>query len=489
MKRLLIILLSVLLVAAAGGSLTAFDIGGTVTSGTDLSTLDIAGASTELEAGLWLETGKGDHYSFEMKLDLTAAVTDEGFDFYFNPDYLKLDGLWDNLDYGPSVLATSFGRFSTSDFTSKIFSQKLDGMIMNFNYPAVEFTFTAGTTALMFTKSGSILNSASSTILSRTDAAQANNGTSLMELLFDPAAAGKSVFDSPRAVEIITLTLPQVVAKQNITLSMVAQEDLRPFFEVVKDYSDETTAYPLIQEGEIDYYADRGGAVDTMYIGTGVSGPSIGSLYHNVYYYFGTGRALSYAADGNSSTGFSYQYDVITSHMAGFSLDYFMPWLFNSRISAGANFGTGDADAEGIYEGNREGYYTQFTPVTAGGGGMIFSPGLTNIFSASASYSLKPLEWLPLPFLNDMQVAAVIMPFWRLTEGPLAVSGINSNFTLEDGNYLGSEIDLSVNWRPFSDLGVIFQTGLFLPYSDAFETGSDISNPTFMAKLNVSLSF
>ena len=51
-------------------------------------------------------------------------------------------------------------------------------MIMNFNYPAVELTVAAGTTALMFTESGSILNSASSTIMSKTDALQANDGIS-----------------------------------------------------------------------------------------------------------------------------------------------------------------------------------------------------------------------------------------------------------------------------------------------------------------------
>ena len=487
MKRLSVIFIAILILAA-GGSLAAFDVGGSLTSGTDLSTLDVVGAATEAKVGLWLESGKGEHYSFEMKLDLTAAFTDDGFDFFFNPDYLKLDSLWDDLDYGPSIYATSFGRFTTSDFTGRVFSQKLDGMIMNFNYPAVELTVAAGTTALMFTESGSILNSASSTIMSKTDALQANDGISLMDLIFDPAATG-TVFDSPRAVEILTLTFPEAVAKQSFTLSLVAQEDLRPMLEKVNGYFDNSVTYPVLQEGESVFYGDRGGAVDTQYVGAGVSGPSIGSLYHNVYYYFGTGRALSYTADGNSPTGYSYQYDMILSHMAGFSLDYYMDWLFNSRISAGANFGTGDSDALTLYEGNGSGYYTQFTPITSGGGGMIFSPGLSNILNASVGYSLKPFGWIPLAFLNNMQISAVGMPFFLLTQGPSAVSGISPEFRAEGGNYLGTEIDLSVNWRPFSDLGAIVQIGYFMPNTAAFEAGSDMANPTFMARLNVSLSF
>ncbi|MDC7227356.1 MAG: hypothetical protein PQJ61_11395 [Spirochaetales bacterium] len=496
MKRLTITLLALILILGAAVNASAFDVGGSLTSGTDLSTLDIEGASTEAQLGLWLESGKGEHYSFEMKFDLTAAITkdlleDEVlFNFYFNPDYLKLDGLWDDLDYGPSILATSFGRFSASDFSSKVFSQQLDGLTMNFNYPKAELTITAGTTALMFTESGSILNSSSPTIMSKTDLAQTSNSTTLTKKLFDPDGTdGLTIFDSPRAVEIITLSLPEAIARQSLTFSLVAQEDLRPMMAVAADYFGETTDYPLVQEGDIYYDADGGGAVDTQYIGAGVSGPIIGSLYHNVFYYFGTGRTLSYKADGNSSEGYSYQYDTIISHMAGFSLDYFLPWLFNSRISGGAYFGTGDSDADYYYEGNKEGYYTQFTPITSGGGGIIFSPGVSNILTANASYSMKPLGWMPLRIVKDLQVSANLLQFYRLTEGPVSISGISSDFEAESRNYLGSEIDLTVNWRPFSDLGAIAQVGYFLPNSNAFEAGSDMSNPTFMAKLNVSFSF
>ena len=211
------------------------------------------------------------------------------------------------------------------------------------------------------------------------------------------------MFDSPRAVEILTLTFPEAVAKQSFTLSLVAQEDLRPMLEKVNGYFDNSVTYPVLQEGESVFYGDRGGAVDTQYVGAGVSGPSIGSLYHNVYYYFGTGEGIKLIPPTETALPATLtSNDMILSHMAGFSLDYYMDWLFNSRISAGANFGTGDSDALTLYEGNGSGYYTQFTPITSGGGGMIFSPGLSNILNASVGYSLKPFGWIPLAFLNNM---------------------------------------------------------------------------------------
>ncbi len=491
MKRLPAIILAISLITAAGGSLAAFDVGGSLTSGSkynfdstrDLTAEALGEVSTEAALGLWLESGRGEHLSFEIKTDLIASITNDGFEFYINPDYLKFDSLYEDLEYGPSIFATTFGRFRTSDFSTKIFSQKIDGAVWNFNYPAAELTIAAGTTAFMFADTGSILTTTVPTIMSKTDLSQRADAVSLLDYIADPSSG--SLFGSPRAVEIVTFSLPEVFLGQTITLSGVAQEDLRPMLSVINGYTDTADAYPLIQEGETAYYPNRGGAVDTQYAGAGISGSFIPGLYHNIYYYFGTGRSLAYVTDGTSETGSSYQYTRIMSHMAGFSLDLFLDWLFNSRISAGVNFGTGDADATTILEGNTAGDYTQFTPITAGGGGLLFSPGLSNILSGSVSYSLKPLGWLPIRMLSSLQVAATGMPFFRVTEGPIAVSGINPDFT---GNYLGSEIDLSARLRPTSDIGVNLQVGYFQPNADAF-AGSAMADPAFIAKLNVSLSF
>jgi hypothetical protein len=194
---------------------------------------------------------------------------------------------------------------------------------------------------------------------------------------------------------------------------------------------------------------------------------------------------MSYQADSASDTGSSYGYDTILAHLVGFTVDYYLTGFFNSRAGLGFSFGTGDADANSFYEGNTAGNYNQFLPVTGGGGGMIFSPGVSNIISASANFSMKPFSNMEIPFVQNAQMILNAMPFFRSTAGPIAISGIAPNFT---GNYLGSEIDFTVNLRPFSDLGVITQLGYFLPSAAAF-AGSSTADPVFMAKLNVSLSF
>jgi len=476
MKHLRIFILTLLLVLAGTLQLSAFDIGGSFSSATNFQTS--SGFGNEEGVGLWLESGKGDTTSFETKLDLIFSPTAPGF--YINIDYLKLDGLFSNLEYGPSIFATSLGRFTTSDFSGKIFSQKIDGAIMNFSYPAVELTVALGYTGLFFADTGSLLTTSPATVMSKTDAKQKSNSASLFEYLTDPAAADKTLLQSPRAVEIITLSLPQIIFNQSFTLSLVAQEDMRAMFDVLGGYTG--TAPVLLQEGESIYYGDSGGAVDTQYIGAGVSGPSIESLYHNVYYYFGTGRAMSYKTDASSATGSSYSYDLIFSHLAGFSLDYYMSWLFNSRVGLAFSFATGDTDATTYYEGNTAGDYNQFTPITGGGGGIIFSPGVSNIISANLSFSAKPLEDFDIPYVANAQFILNAIPFFRTVNGPLSVSGINPAYT---GNYLGTEIDLTVNLRPFSDLGVITQLGYFIPDATAFTAAV----PEFMAKLNVSFSY
>ncbi|MDC7125102.1 MAG: hypothetical protein PQJ46_06025, partial [Spirochaetales bacterium] len=392
-------------------------------------------------------------------------------------------GIYTDLEYGPSLILTTLGRFSTSDFSTKVFSQKLDGFSANFNYSAVELTLTAGTTAFMFADTGNILTDSTTTIMSKTDATQNSNTVSLYEYILNNDSV--TLLDNPRAVQIATFTLPELVLKQSFTFSFVAQEDLRTMISALKNYSGATESYELLQAGEETYYANKGGAVNTQYFGAGISGSFLPMFYHNIFYYFGTGSSLSYLEDSSSSTGYSYQYTTIISHMAGFTIDYFMPSIFNSRISLGVVFGTGDSDATSYYEGNTEGYYNQFTAITSGGGGLIFTPGVSNIISGSLSYSIKPFQDLPLPVIDNMQIALSYLPFFRIVDGPTSVSEISSSYS---GNYLGSEIDLGLYLRPFSDLGASLQLGYFIPKSDAF-AGSDLEDPSFLAKLNVSLSY
>ena len=219
-----------------------------------------------------------------------------------------------------------------------------------------------------------------------------------------------------------------------------------------------------------------------------LSGPVIDSLYYNAYYYFGSGRTLSYLEDSDSETGYSYQYRDIFSHMAGLSMDYYLTDILYSVISLSLNFATGDTDADSYFEGNTAGNYTQFTPVTPVSTALVFNPGISNIISAALSYSIKPLVSSGISYIDSAQVVLEATPFFLAnSEAPVLYNGINPDIS---GNYLGTEIDLTMNFRPFSDLGGILQTGLFLPAADAFAEGSEFdTEAVFLARLTLSVSY
>ncbi len=353
-----------------------------------------------------------------------------------------------------------------------VINQKLDGASVSFSYPEVELSMTAGYTGLFFNRTGSLLTTSPLTILSKTDTASYENGTLLQ---------------SPRAVEMISVNVPQLFARQNLFFSLILQEDLRGLQDTIGAYSSDYLPV-LLQEGEETFYAGRGGAVDTQYTGIGLSGPVIDSLYYRAYYYFGTGRSLSYLADSESETGFSYQYTDIFSHMTGMNIDYYLTDILYSVISLSFNFATGDADAESYFEGNTAGNYTQFTPVSPVSTALVFNPGVSNIISTALSYSIKPLSSSSLSYIDSAQIVFKAIPFFLAETGaPLLYNGINPDIA---GNYLGTEIDLTMNFRPFSDLGGILQTGLFLPAADAFAEGSEFdTSAVFLARLTLSVSY
>ena len=80
-------------------------------------------------------------------------------------------------------------------------------------YPAAEVSFAAGYTGL-------ILNQSSQIALSKGD----NYDT----------AAGETLA-SPRAIAVLTMQFPELLLRQDVTLSLLAQEDLRPAFEANAD--------------------------------------------------------------------------------------------------------------------------------------------------------------------------------------------------------------------------------------------------------------
>jgi hypothetical protein len=106
---------------------------------------------------------------------------------------------------------------------------------------------------------------------------------------------------------------------------------------------------------------------------------------------------------------------------------------------------------------------------------LLFSPRLGNLAMITASYSLKPADILQTGVSGTL--------FLRPTSGPISDSRVDP---ASGELYVGTEVDVTVRLRPWSDLGSALTLGMFLPGA-AFR--ADSRDPRFGGRLEISLSF
>jgi len=436
--RTLAIIAALTLTGAMGLSGLDFDFGGFVeNSSTPSVSLDSANPVFAMDQkdrlALWAEM----HFSSQLSLTAQGSYAFSlQLPYLFDVDSLKLD--WQIL---PSLRAT-LGRFVFSDFTGHVLNHKLDGALITLDFPFMVLSAGAGF-------SGLLLKPSSLVLMSRSDTAdQSNSGV---------------FFAAPRIVEKIDALFPNLLPRQDLTISVILQQDLR-------------ASGSLIQAGQSQQFVTGlfGGSLTSEYFGLGVSGAIISSLYYNAFFYFSLGSTLSYVTD--SSANSSYQYEAIQAFLGGVGLRYYNEALLSSRAELRAIISSGDTDNRSYVEGNTAGTSTIFVPISQETLGLAFQPQLGNLIIIDASYSLKPV--------TQLQLMAKVQSLLRPTAGAISALGIDP---ASDALYLGTEIDAIANFRPFSDLGLAFSLGFFLPNGSAF-TGQ-ASLPVLAGRLEVSLSF
>ena len=217
------------------------------------------------------------------------------------------------------------------------------------------------------------------------------------------------------------------------------------------------------------FVGGQGGRLSTEYLGAAVRGRITASLYYDLFGYLGTGRTLSYI-DG------AYQYAWILSGLAGASLRFFRESWLSSRAELRVILATGDRDYDPTFvEGNRAGLATMFVGISQPELAVLFSPRLGNLVLAEASWSLKPAAVL--------QTLLKATCFLRPSLGPVSDARIDP---ASSSAYLGTELDGVARLRPFSDLGLAFTAGVFLP-GGAFR--SDFRQPELGGRVELSFSF
>jgi hypothetical protein len=280
-----------------------------------------------------------------------------------------------------------------------------------------------------------------------------------------------------RLIEQLEITFAELVLRQDVVFSAVLQQDLRP--------TDETR--------------DDRGRVDTQYYGLGVAGPVWRNLFHETFGYAGTGSMIS----GQAGV---YERRSIRSWLAGGSLRYLLPSFLQSYVELGGVYASGDADHRTFLEGNAEDSSTLFLPISGEKPGLVFAPVVGNLAYGRLALATKPftsvMENSSPPYLSpretgfsSLQIIAETFVFFRPTTGPISKPGLND---ASESTYLGTEVDLRLQARLLSDLGMALSSGVFLPNTgevSGFETAED---PAFRAdgqdvqlltRLELSVSF
>ena len=425
-KKLGAISAALLLSALAG--LSAWDLGGTLDNATTLTHAGDLIFLQEDKLALWCETPLGRSLSVALQGSYTYSSERP---YLFDIDFLTLAGSFPLAGNRASQLSFTAGRFALAESSRQVLDATVDGAQVSWRGSRLNASLAAAFTGLQLTP-------VSPVSMSWADI----NSTSLLA--------------SPRLLEALELRFPELFKRQDLVVSVLAQQDLR-------------SQALLLQAGDSVEAAGQGGRLSTEYLGAALRGP-LGSLfYYDAFADLGTGRMLSYI-------GGAYSYEWMLTALAGGGLRYFREQWLHSRAELRFLLASGDADfADFFVEGNRDGLATTFVTVSRQDLALLFSPRLGNLALFVLAYSIKPIEIL--------QTGLTATLFLRPTTGPISDSRVDP---ASDSAYLGSEIDATANLRPFSDLGAVLSLGLFLP-GGAFRASEQ--DPQFRGKLEISLSF
>jgi hypothetical protein len=433
--KIWLLICPLLLLAALTGS--AYDFGGKIDNATSpsLSAGNVNLLQEDVLA-LWYETGLGEtlkltvqgSFTFPYTYSFSAESGDLTPTPFWNLDLLTLQG--EKLLEGGLRRSASLGRFRAADFSGYLLADTLDGFEVGWQQARFNASFLAATTALQFQPYTSVKMSLSD---------EADTFYTKDDPLSDKLAP-------PRLIALLELEFPELIGRRDLLLAMAFQQDLRDPDEL-----------PATQ-----------GRLTTQYVGAGLRGTVAPALYCDFFAYLGTGSMLS----GSGLT----EYAGIASALAGASLRWFREDLLNSRAGLKLLFASGDEDFATFLEGNIDGLATAFQPISRPELALVFSPTLSNLGVLEASYSIKPAA--------SLQLLIKGLAFLRPTSAPVSDGRVDA---ASDALYLGSEIDLAVRWRPYSDLGLACTVGLFLPGQEAFS--ATYQDPELEGRVELSFSF
>ncbi|MFP4483334.1 MAG: hypothetical protein ACLFO1_00620 [Spirochaetaceae bacterium] len=448
MQRFTILAVALLVLAAPFA--VSFDYGADVTTTSRIETEeDFFNRDTLL---LWTEVPLGRNHLFQAR---------GGYAFSTElPAELVLNRFVIQGDYNPTAdtrLITQLGRIGLSTPSGMVFNHDVDGGSLRIQAPGATTRFGMGYTGFLFGPASQILVSIADTQVSTTDT---------------------FALATPRVVGTAEVTLSDLIPRQEITLAGTFQEDLRPVMDPAKLNT------PLISPNDTDVPTDAGGPVDTQYVTLGINGGIASGLFYEAWGTYNAGSMLTLTEDPDTNVE-SYRPTPIRAFAAAAGLTYFRPQLLSLRVNGKFTYTSGDADHDSYFEGNTEGPSNLYQPINAAVASIAFAPRLGNIMYGELHLGVRPFGSVQSRFLRNLGVSSGVYVFARSTEGAVSATGVGTG---PGSNYLGTEVDANVTYRPFSDLGLGVGVGTFFPNSG---DESPMTNQAFRlrARLSTSLSF
>ncbi|MFP4432713.1 MAG: hypothetical protein ACLFPV_15795 [Spirochaetaceae bacterium] len=131
----------------------------------------------------------------------------------------------------------------------------------------------------------------------------------------------------------------------------------------------------------------------------------------------------------------------------------------------------------------------EFKPINEPTLGLAFSPRLSNLILTELSYSLRPFAD-PAgrhPTLDDFETKIVGRGFFR---GYIGDSNYIADFDPEsDSLFMGTEVELGVAARVFTDLGLGLRTAVFVPATGSLGAFSEERKTEWAVRLDLSTGF
>jgi hypothetical protein len=243
-----------------------------------------------------------------------------------------------------------------------------------------------------------------------------------------------------------------------------ANKSYRGYFGVEGEYliSGNHRAYAMILV-ERDFNRDQFSSVDwtynANYFGLGARGTIVGGL--------GYSAELVYEF-GESTAAVSTQMESISAVAALVTVDYQFQGPMEPTVLLQYMYGSGDPDRQSTTDslaGNQAGTddngFLSFGFVQTG---YSLFPRVSNIHILRLGGTIRPLE--SVDWLHKLQVG--VFGYWyRKAESQCPIS--DSRAFVNDAD-VGKEVDLTLRWRIYSDLGFSVNYGCFFPGEAYVET-------------------